>query len=204
MTGIMTCVQDNSGFVELSVYNWLPRTYIKALSDLDWAMPKGARFRVREPYLKQATPDPATMMFLMLQNTLDLNIFIRVDNPSDIRFVSDPPDFKARYQRKVDALLRRPCTDIVPSGLEKYSSDSVSCVDVRPSPFGEGLYSKTHIKKDSLVLVEKAIVAAEGRNGFAFQMGKGSRSDINTYSLYEDLVFLDHCSGGSLYSTVII
>ncbi|KAF9967012.1 hypothetical protein BGZ70_000421 [Mortierella alpina] len=203
MTGIMTCVQDNSGFVELSVYNWLPRAYIKTLSDLDWAMPKGARFRIREPYLKQATLDPATRMLLMLQNAYKPNIFIRVDDPSDIRFVSDPPDFKARYQRKVDALFRRPCTDIVPSGSEKCSSDSVSCVEVRSSPFGDGLYSKAHIQKDSLVLVEKAIVAAEGRNGFAFQLGKGSCSDINTYSLYEDLVFHNHCSGGSLYSNVV-
>ncbi|GJJ71875.1 hypothetical protein EMPS_04232 [Entomortierella parvispora] len=203
LTAILTCVQDSSGFVELSVYNWLPRAYLKTLRDLDWAMPKGAKIRIREPYLKQATLDPVTTMMLMMQNNYNPNIFIRVDNPSDIQFVSAPPDFKSKYQAEVDALLQRPCTDTLPSGLGKCSSDCVSGVEVRSSAFGEGLYSKTAIKKDALVFVEKVMVAAEGRLGHAFEMGKRSLSDINTYALYENLVFLDHCSGGLVYSTVV-
>ncbi|KAF9536675.1 hypothetical protein EC957_009997 [Mortierella hygrophila] len=189
MTGIMTCVQDNSGFVELSVYNWIPRAYIKAMSDLDWAMPKGARFRIREPYLKQATLDPPTMMLLMLQNAFNPNISI-------CRVVP--------YDKSTLGMIGRPLARSIDPWHDQSAVQTRSHVSKSARRhFGDGLYSKTHIQKDSLVLVEKAIVAAEGRNGFAFQLGKGSCSDINTYSLYEDLVFLNHCSGGSLYSNVV-
>ncbi|ORZ22715.1 hypothetical protein BCR41DRAFT_349545 [Lobosporangium transversale] len=201
MVGVMTCVQDSSGFVELSLYNWLPRTYIKSLSDLDWAMPLGARIRIREPYLKCSAPNPMAIF----TGCFVQNIFIRVDDPDDIKFHPNQPtpDFADRFKNNVSAILSPQTTRSPPTGFERCFANFLANVEVRPSATGEGLFATKHIKKDEIVLTEKAIVAAESRYGFAFQSDKREYQDINTYALYEELAFLNRCSSGEIYLRVV-
>ncbi|KAF9353726.1 hypothetical protein BGX26_008519 [Mortierella sp. AD094] len=201
ITGIMTCVQDSSGSVELSLYNWLPKAYVKSLDDLDWAIPKGSRIRIREPYLKCAKPSPMAMF----TGGFVPNIFVRVDEPEDVQFHPNQPtpDFAERFKSHVNAILRPSKTRTASSGLVRCFSDFVPNVEVRSSATGEGLFTSKALTKDEIVFVEKAIVAADGQHGFAFQLGAKEYGDINTYAPYEELAFLNRCSGGELYSRVV-
>jgi len=174
LTGLMTCVQDDTGFVELSVYNWLPRKFVKTEHDLDWAFPKDARIRIREPYLKQSEVNFMTMM-----SGARPNVFIRVDSPSDIQFCSIPPNFSKKFSHLVDPLLKPNIVSTPPSATTRSSANFIENVEMGTSLTGQGLFTKNPVKKDGLVFVEKALVSAEGNFGMMLQ-SNNSAGDINT------------------------
>ncbi|KAF9104784.1 hypothetical protein BGX27_009946 [Mortierella sp. AM989] len=191
MTGIASCVQDDTGFLEVAFYNWLPRKYVKSLSDLDWAMPVNTKIQIREPYLKCGSAG--------------MNIFIRVDDPDDVRFVSSScPDFNGRFKAEVRAVLQPPVCPKPPSSIANLTSNYTDNVYAASSPIvgnGEGLYTRKAFKKDELILVEKALAICAGQYGFAFQASQ--MSSMDSYALYESLVFLNRCSGGDLYYRIL-
>ncbi|KAF9969636.1 hypothetical protein BGZ73_007935 [Actinomortierella ambigua] len=203
MTALMTCVQDASGFVELSLYNWLPKAHVRSERDLDWAMPRGARIRIREPYLKRGIGGDPFMAILLGMPSAG-NIFIRVDNPSDVRFVKPAaPDFAKRFAHLVGPLLSPKTVSTLPAVGSLSSVNYLRNVEARPSSTGDGLFLINAVKKDGLVFSEKATACAKGQFGHAYHASGREIDSMGTHALFEELVFLDRCSGGMLYTQVL-